>query len=375
MNKAQARSFFPYLKNEIIYFNHAATGPFSLLVVDRLNDLLKEKSEKKIDDFESFVKVMIETKSLLAEMINCKDDRIAFVDNTTNGLIMLANSINWKKGDRILLNDFEFPANIYPFLNLQRLGVEIDFVKSENGIVTSDQIISAIKPTTKLISVSFVQFLSGYKIDLEKIGNYCRTNNIIFCVDGIQGIGALQIDVVKSKIDFLSCGTQKWLLGMQGLAFIFIDEELQKKIIPANVGWLSVNDAWNLLDYKLDLKSNADVFQTGTLNSFGIYALNESLKLFKNYGFANIETEVINNSEYFISKLKEKNIKCLLTDCDESELSGIVTIRIENAEKVFNNLEQKKIICSLREGLMRFSPHFYNTSQEIDLVVDELQKK
>lgn len=375
MNKAQARSFFPYLNNEIIYFNHAATGPFSSLVLDRLNDLLIEKSEKKIDDFESFVKVMIETKSLLAEMINCKNDRIAFVDNTTNGLIMLANSINWKQGDRILLNDVEFPANIYPFLNLQRLGVEIDFVKSNNGIVTSEQIFSAIKPNTKLISVSFVQFLSGYKIDLEKIGNYCRANNIIFCVDGIQGIGALQIDVVKSKIDFLSCGTQKWLLGMQGLAFIFIDEELQKKIIPANVGWLSVNDAWNLLDYKLDLKSNADVFQTGTLNAFGIYALNESLKLFKTFGFANIEREVISNSKYFISKLKEKNIQCLLTDCDESELSGIVTIRIENAEKVFNNLEQKKIICSLREGLMRFAPHFYNTSQEIDLVVDELQKK
>lgn len=375
MNKAQARSFFSYLKNEMIYFNHAATGPFSSLAVDRLNDLLKEKSEKKIDDFESFVKVMIETKSLLAEMINCKDDRIAFVDNTTNGLIMLANSINWKKGDRILLNDVEFPANIYPFLNLQRLGVEIDFVKSNNGIVTAEQIISAIKPNTKLISVSFVQFLSGYKIDLEKIGNYCRANHIIFCVDGIQGIGALQIDVVKSKIDFLSCGTQKWLLGMQGLAFIFIDEELQKKIIPANVGWLSVNDAWNLLDYKLDLKSNADVFQTGTLNTFGIYALNESLKLFKAFGFANVEREVISNSKYFISKLKEKNIQCLLTDCDESELSGIVTIRIENAEKVFNNLEEKKIICSLREGLMRFAPHFYNTSQEIDLVVDELQKK
>ena len=108
MNKAQARSFFPYLKNEIIYFNHAATGPFSSLAVDRLNDLLKEKSEKKIDDFESFVKVMIETKSLLAEMINCKDDRIAFVDNTTNGLIMLANSINWKKGGSLGLKSMSF---------------------------------------------------------------------------------------------------------------------------------------------------------------------------------------------------------------------------------------------------------------------------
>ncbi len=187
-------------------------------------------------------------------MINCNADRIAFVDNTSNGLNILAQSIDWKKGDRILLNDIEFPANVYPFLNLKRLGVEVDFVKSENGIVTSDQIINSIKPETKLVSVSFVQFLSGYKIDLEKIGKYCRTNDIIFCVDGIQGIGAMRIDVKKCKIDFLSCGTQKWLLGMQGLAFIFVDEDFQKKMIPANVGWLSVENAWNLLDYKLDLK-------------------------------------------------------------------------------------------------------------------------
>jgi len=375
MNKSEVRSFFPYLQNGIIYFNHAATGPFSKMVVDKINSLLKEKSQNKIDDFESFVNVMIETKSLLAEMINCTADRIAFTDNTTNGLIMLANSIRWEKGDRILLNDVEFPANIYPFLNLQRLGVEIDFVKSQNGIVTADQIISEIKPKTKLISVSFVQFLSGYKIDVARLGNYCRTNNIIFCVDGIQGIGALKIDVKKAKIDFLSCGTQKWLLGMQGLSFIYIDEELQKKIIPANIGWLSVNDAWNLLDYKLDLKSSAEVFQSGTLNTFGIYALNESLKIFRNFGFANIESEIINNSKYFISMLNEKNIHCKLKNCEDTGLSGIVTINIEYAEKVFNNLAGKNIICSLREGLMRFAPHFYNTSQEIDLVVDELQKK
>jgi len=375
MDKLKVRSYFPYLDKDIIYFNHAATGPFSTFIVDKLHCLLKDKSENNIDDFESFVNVMIETKSLLAEMIKCKGDRIAFIDNTTNGLIMLANSIDWKKGDRILLNDVEFPANVYPFLNLQRFGVEIDFVKSNNGIVTADQIISDIKPNTKLISVSFVQFLSGYKIDLEKIGKYCRENNIIFCVDGIQGIGALQIDVDKCKIDFLSCGTQKWLLGMQGLAFIYINEELQKKIIPANVGWLSVNDAWNLLDYRLDLKLSADVFQTGTLNTFGIYAFSESLKLFKAFGFENVESEVISNSKYFISKLKERNIHCLLRDCDESELSGIVTIKIENAEKVFNHLSENKIICSLREGLMRFAPHFYNTCQEIDVVVDELQKK
>jgi len=374
MNKTEVRNKFPYLDNGIIYFNHAATGPFSSLVVNRLTNLLKEKSESQIDEYDSFLKVLEESKLLLAELINCNSDRIAFVDNTSNGLNIIAQGIEWKKGDRILLNDIEFPANVYPFLNLKRLGVEVDFVKSENGIVTADQIINAIQPDTKLVSVSFVQFLSGYKVDLEKIGNYCRANNIIFCVDGIQGIGAVQIDVKKCNMDFLSCGTQKWLLGMQGLAFIYIDEEFQKKMIPANVGWLSVENAWNLLDYKMDLKTSANVFQVGTLNAFGIYAFNTSLKLFKDFGFDNIEIEVLSNTRYFIDKLKSIELDCVLSKCSDAELAGIVTIKPKNPETVFEELTNKKIICSLREGFIRFAPHFYNTHHEIDKVVEELQK-
>ena len=374
MNKEEVRNKFPYLSNGIIYFNHASSGPISSLVVNRLTNLLQEKSESKIDDYSSFLKVVEETKVLLAELINCNVDRTAFIDNTSNGLNIIAQSIEWKKGDRILLNDIEFPANVYPFLNLKRFGVEVDFVKSENGIVTADQIINSIKPETKLVSVSFVQFLSGYKVDLEKIGNHCRANNIIFCVDGIQGIGAMRIDVKKYKIDFLSCGTQKWLLGMQGLAFIYVDEEFQKKMAPANVGWLSVENAWNLLDYKLDLKTSANVFQGGTLNSFGIYAFNTSLNLFKDFGFDNVESEVLSNTKYFINKLKSIGLNCVLSNCSDNELAGIVTIKPQNPEQVFEILVKQNIMCSIREGFIRFAPHFYNTHHEIDIVVEELQK-
>lgn len=374
MNITDVRNKFHYLQNGIIYFNHASTGPISSLVKDRLTNLLTEKSENKIDDYGSFLKVVDETKELVSEMINGNKDRIAFCDNTSNGINILAQSIDWKKGDRILLNDVEFPANVYPFLNLKRFGVEIDFVKSEKGIVTAEQIISNIKQNTRLVSVSYVQFLSGYRVDLEKIGNHCRLNNIIFCVDGIQGIGATRIDVKKCKIDFLSCGTQKWLLGMQGLAFIYVDEALQKKMIPANVGWLSVENAWSLLDYKLDLKTSANVFQGGTLNSFGIYAFNMSLNLFNEFGFDKIEQQVLLNTKYFISKLKSIGINCVLSNCVDEELAGIVTIKIENPETAFNKLIEQNIMCSLREGLIRFAPHFYNTTIEIDKVVDELQK-
>lgn len=374
MNISNVRKYFPHLEKGIIYFNHASTGSLSSLVVNRLVELLKQKSESKIDDYASFLKVVEDTKELLAEMINCNIDRTAFIDNTSNGLNILAQSIDWKKGDRILLNDVEFPANVYPFLNLKRFGVEVDFVKSENGIVTAEQIIDAVKPETRLISISFVQFLSGYKVDLEKIGSYCRGNNIIFAVDGIQGIGAVKIDVTKSKIDFLSSGTQKWLLGMQGLAFIYVDENFQHKMMPANVGWLSVQNAWNLLDYTMNLKTSANVFQGGTLNLFGIYAFNNSLKLFKDFGYDNVQTNVISNTKYFNEKFKSIGINPALAYSNDENLAGIVTFKPENPELIFESLEKQKIVCSLREDLIRFSPHFYNTHQDIDLVINALSK-
>lgn len=374
MNLNDIRTLFPYIKNDIIYFNHAATGPFSTLLVNAINKILKEKSERNIDDFNSFKDVAVETKSIIASMLNTVPERLAFTDNTTNGLNFLAQSIQWKKGDRILLNDIEFPANVYPFLNLKRIGVEVDFVKSDNGKVTADMIIDAIKPGTKLISVSYVQFLSGYRIDLEKIGKHCKDNDIIFSVDAIQALGAVKLDVEKSNIDFLSCGTQKWLLGFQGLAFIYLNEKLQRKIIPANIGWLSVNNAWNLLDYQIDLKTTADVFQGGTINALGVYALNASLKLFNDFNFNEVEKRVLENSKYFLTKLASIGINGLLLNSNESELAGIVTIKIKDPDLVVKKLEQNKIICSQRVGMIRFSPHFYNIFDEIDRVVDVLQK-
>ncbi|NWF50507.1 MAG: aminotransferase class V-fold PLP-dependent enzyme [Ignavibacteriaceae bacterium] len=368
------RKYFPYLNNGIIYFNHASTGPVPSTTAARLKSIIEVKSNECPDDYQSFLKVMTETKEDLGRLVNCSPDRIAFLDNTTNGLNLLALGIEWKKGDRILLNDVEFPANVYPFLNLKRFGVEVDFIRAESGFVTAEQIIDSVKPETKLISVSFVQFISGYKINLEKLGNYCRNNNIIFCVDAIQGIGAVAIDVTKSKIDYLSCGTQKWLLGMQGLAFIYVDENLQRKMIPANLGWLSVENAWDLLNYDVTPKSTASVFQGGTLNLLGIYAFNSSLKIFHDFGVVNVEKEILKNSRYFISALKKIGVESVLSNCSDDELAGIVTVKLNSADRVVAELQKKKIFCSLREGQIRFSPHFYNIIQEINTVVDELKK-
>ena len=339
----------------------------------RIEDFIKERSEDALDNYWAFKAVADETKEMIGEMINCSGERIAFLDNTANGLIWLATGIDWNPGDRIILNDVEFPANVYPFLQLKEKGVVVDFIKSTNGIVTANEIIDAIQPQTKLISVSFVQFLSGYKIDLEKIGKVCKEKGIIFSVDSIQGLGAVRLDVEKDNIDFLANGTQKWLLGLQGLAFIYVRKELQEKMKSAPIGWLAVKNAWNLLDFDLTPKETAERFQPGTLNNLGIYAFNTSMKLFREFSFDEIEKQVLSNSKYFIDELAKIGYESPLHTLSEKHLSGIVSFRSENAQTIFDILSQKKIVCSLREGYIRFAPHFYNTKQEIDFVVDTLK--
>src|SRR3990172_3593096 len=313
----KARKYFPYLKKGIIYFNHASTGPLTTGVKKAIDSLLNEKNEGKVDDYKELLRIADESKTFLGKMLNTSADRIAFTSNTSAGLNILAQGIEWEKGDRIILNDVEFPANVYPFLNLKNKGVEIDFVKSENGIITAEDLIQDITPKTKLISISSVQFLSGYRIDLEKLGTICNEIGVILSVDAIQGLGAVNVDVQKGNVDFLACGTQKWMLGLQGMAFIYVSEQLQNKLNTALIGWLSMENAWDLINYDFTLKQTANRYQPGTLNTFGIYALNASLKMFDNFGFESIGKQIISNSQYFIEILADAGFNPVLKDCED----------------------------------------------------------
>jgi cysteine desulfurase / selenocysteine lyase len=374
MLKDEVRELFPHLKKGLIYFNHASMSPLSSRTAAVLNQLITDKSETEIDNFHHLFKIISENKIALTEMLNTSPDRIAFTDNTSNGINLLASGINWKKNDRILLNDAEFPANVYPYLNLKKKNVFIDFAKSKDGIISAQELIQSVRPGTKLIAVSFVQFLSGCRIDLEILGKYCKENGIIFAVDAIQGLGAFSLDVKKYNVDFISCGTQKWMMGIPGLGFIYVSGELQDKISQQYVGWVSVENVWDLLNYNLELKKSAERFQTGTMNIFGLYALNVSLKLFKEFGQKNVENEILMNTAYLLSELKKIGLDPLLWDYDEANLSGIVSVKINNAKKIFEDLSAKNITGTFREGHLRFSPHFYNSNEDIDTVISELKK-
>jgi cysteine desulfurase/selenocysteine lyase len=374
MEISKAWDFFPHTKTGTIYFNHAATGPLSTFVTNKLNEYLKERSLEKIDNFPKVKDYVKSTKEDLGKYLNCSPDRIAYTDNTTNGINILASGINWSKGDRILLNDIEFPANVYPFLNLQKGGVIIDFVKSHDGIVSADDIISNIRPDTKLVSISFVQFLTGYRADLEKIGEYCKEKGIIFCVDAIQGLGALRLDVKKCKVDFLSCGTQKWMLGLQGFAFIYLTEDLQDKLQPKYAGWLSVENAWDFLHYELIPLKSAERFQYGTISHIGVFAFRGALDFFQTFRWEDIEKQTIEVASYLSNQLEEIGIKTFLAGCSKGNLSGIVSFKHNESQKVYDYLTSNQISCAVREGVIRLSPHFYNTFEECDKLVGILKK-
>jgi len=373
LNIEETRKLFPHLQTDQIYFNHAALGPWSTLVLGRIKEYMGERSGLNVMNFESFVKWNFSAREKLAKLLGTSTTRLSWVDNVSNGLNILAQGLDWKTGDRIILNDIEFPSNVYPFMNLKKQGVEIDFAKSRNGIVDIEDLEKLITPKTKLLSISMVQFLSGYKADIDSIGELCKRKEIIFCVDAIQAVGTVQIDLKKSNIDFLTGGTQKWLMSSQGLSYFYLTEELQNRIEQKNVGWISVEDPWNLLNYDLTLRSNADRYQTGTLNALGIAIFDTALNMFDQFKNDHYELKILENTHYFFSKLLEIGIEPLLKNISNSHLAGIVTFKHERSKEVFSELEKREIYGAVREGMIRFSPHFYNTKNEIDRVVNELK--
>lgn len=368
----QIRKTFPHIETGRVYFNHAAIGPLSIKVKEKLQHYLEERSSGSIENFGMLLEASSNAKKRLAMLLNAKKNRLAWAENVSAGINILAQGLQWKSGDRVIINDVEFPSNVYPFLNLKKYGVEVDIVQSHNGKADVEDYEKLITPQTKLISISAVQFLSGYRADLKALGELCKSKRIIFCVDAIQTTGVVKIDVEEYNIDFLTGGSHKWLMSLQGLGYIFITPELMDKIQQKYLGWLSVKNEWNLLDYDTTLKDTASRYHLGTNSVIGIFALAQSLELFEEFGIENIEKNNVSNTKYFIEKLSENGFEPVLKDESENHLAGITTIKLDKAEEVHKALAESKIDCAIREGKIRFSPHFYNTKDEIDFVVDRL---
>ncbi|MBL7994028.1 aminotransferase class V-fold PLP-dependent enzyme [bacterium] len=354
-----------------VYVNHAACSPVSTRVRTRIENLLEDSSTTAVDNFPRWLETRENLRGLAAQLTNAKPSQIAFVKNTSEGLNILASGLSWKTGERILLADCEFPSNVYPFLNLKKHGVEIDFVKSKNGFLNITDFERMITPGTRLLSVSFVEFVNGFKNDLKTLGELCRRRGIIFCVDSIQGLGAVPLDVEKFQIDYLANGGHKWLMGPAGIGLIYVRDHLFDKIKPQHVGWLSVKDAWNFFDYELDLLDDAKRFETATENWLGVYGLQASLELLLEVGIDNIYRHLMNLTGILAEGLRQNGL-IIASSQEPIHRSGIISFRSGSAERtknIFEYLTKNHIISSFREDMIRISPHFYNTEDEMREII------
>ncbi len=369
------RKIFP-ITQDSVYVNHAAVSPLSTSVIAAITDLLQHLSIGKIDLFSLFLEQRAKLKSNLAELIHADPDYIAVITNTSEGLNWLAGSLKWQKGDHVLLVQDEFPANIYPFMNLQRLGVVLDFVPVRDGKIYPADIERLITPRTKLLSISFVEFLTGFRNDLYTIGNICKKHNLVFSVDGIQGIGAVPLDVQQARIDFVCAGGHKWLMSPQGCGFMYIAPALHARLQPVFAGWLSVKNSWDFLNYKLDFLDDAQRYEIGTPNFIGIVGAVIATGILVETDPHRIQSHLLRLGDKLIGSLNELGL-IYIGSSIPAERSGIYSFRSAgavNTEGLFKFLTSQQVHLSLRNQALRFSPHFYNTENEMEHIVNLCQK-
>ena len=368
----QVRSFFPHLEHTT-YLNHAAVGPLSTRVREAVSDHLDERHgaapDAPIENFDSFQPVVKRAKTRVAETLSCESEQVEFVPNTSAGLNLLTRGLDWRAGDRIAVPDGSFPTNVYPYQNLASEGVSVDFVPTEEGKFTVDALEETLRPETRLLSVSWVHFLSGCRADLEAIGALCDARDVLFCVDAIQGLGALQVDVHAAKVDFLAAGGHKWLMAPQGVGVIYCHEDLMEALRPP-AGWLHGPIDWEHLDrYDLTFHDDARRFRTGTLNAVGIVALDAALGLYLEAGREWCEKRVLSLSATLADELAARGLPRYGTD-DPAHASGIVTVAPDRPERLYEHLKDHNIVAALRNRKVRFAPSYYNNDADLRVLLD-----
>ena len=359
------RSEFPITK-EKAYLNNAAVGALSTRNIDAINRTARIISSKGTGGDLEILETVASAREALARLLGASADEIAFTKNTTQGVLIVANGIPLNDGDNIVLPSIEFPANVYPWLALKNRGIEVREIEPVDGKVTSEMLIESCDERTKAVTVSAVQFSSGYRIDMEKLGAFCRKNGIYLHVDGIQAIGMIDFDVKRFNVDFLSSGAHKWLLGVGGIGFLYIRRELIDRLDVWNPGWLSVENPMDFANHSQGFRANASRFEEGSLNAIGIAALGASVERFLEIGIENIERRIISTTDALEEGLRERGFK-ITSPRGERERSGIICFRNDDipSETIFDRLTARRVATSLRLGNIRVSPHFYNDETDV----------
>lgn len=367
---------FP-LRDGLIYLNHAAVGVWPRRTAEVVRAFADENMRQGAADYPVWMKTERELRGRLARLVNAAGtDDIALLKNTSEGLSLIAYGLEWQAGDNIVSTDQEFPSNRIVWESLQDRGVEL-----RNAAITGDDpegsIIALMDEKTRLLTVSSVQFGTGLRLDLERLGEACRARGVLFCVDAIQSLGALQFDAQAIHADFVVADGHKWMLGPEGLALFYSTPAARDTLRLTQYGWHMVELYGDFDRADWTPAASARRFEPGSPNMPGIYALNASLSVLEEEGMAQVEQQVQALAGTAMEVVRSNPQLELLTPADPGRHGGIVTFRCrgldrEDHQVLWRYLMENDVICAARGGGIRFSPHFYNREEDIVAAFDIL---
>ena len=348
-------------------------APFNTVIEDELMSFIRKRQRESVEYFPELLDDKVQLKTMLAEYLNGDSKNISFVQNTVEGLNLLVDSLHWEKGDEIIVFEKDFPSNVYPFLKLKKFGVTIRVVEAKDYLFTTEDYLALLTPNTKLLTVSYVNFLTGQVADLKALGDACKSNNTIYCVDSIQGCGALTLDVKENNIDYISNGGHKWMMFPSGLGFVYFSEKLKEMFDDNKEGWLDRAVAYDLFNWENPRPTDGRRFELGSGPDMYIAASRASMEWRVSIGHEFIQNRILSLRNKMKSMLDELNLD-LIENNEINFNSGILSFRHNRAEEVFNRLLSRNITLAIRDGILRISPHFYNTEDELLRLTDELKK-
>lgn len=362
------RPSFPVTQN-LIYLNHAAVAPLVAPAAERIRWLASDARDFGSLHYDQWLAAYEGLRMAAARLVGGHRDEIAVVKNTSEGIATVALGLDWKPGDRVIAFREEFPANYYPWQRLERRGITVQWLSIHDSL----DVIEEAARGARLLAISFVNYLSGHRVDLEAIGRICHQQNVFFFVDAIQGLGVFPLDVDRAHIDALAADGHKWLLGPEGCGILYVRREWQDRIEPVEFGWTNVAGFADYASRDMTLRADAGRYECGTLNTVGIFGLEASIAYLLDIGVERVSSAVTALAERLAHGAASLGYDVLGLD-DPIHRSGIVTIGRKDldARMLVSRLKQAGIIAAPRQGYVRLSPHFYIAPEEIDRTLDLL---
>ena len=359
---------FPVRRN-LIYLNHAAVAPLSRRAAAAMQRLAEDCRDHGSLHYDQWLAAYEGVRVAAATLINGRKSEIALVKNTSEGIATIAMGLDWKSGDRMVAFREEFPANFYPWKRLEEKGVAVTWLSVDDPL---DRIDEAVRGA-RLLAISFVQFLSGYRAPVSVIGEICRRNRCIFLVDAIQGLGAFPLDVRASRIDAMAADGHKWLLGPEGCGILYISQELQDRVEPVEFGWTNVAGYADYGSRDMTLRPDAGRYEPGTLNTIGCFGLRAAIELILEVGVGEIAPVVQNLGNRIATGVAEKGYEVMALRTPETG-AGIVSFRKSGFTDIdlVRRLRAANIAAAPRAGWVRTSPHFYIPPEDIDRMLEVL---